>query len=371
MKTEPFSSLSEFLNHIINTFTRPGIKLNENELKQRNKEIKDAWTSHLQSNPDSIYGKIKTSTKDIEKTLNIDSTTPRYNEVVQALYSELLDSLQDSIRNIFDSDVAFSALETKYINAQVFQSPGEKYFAVIVNSSLIELLHKLGKLDTALMFPGSVVYCNRYPREKITSSQIESLRLEYYAHFQLNKRSHGPLLQLDDKAMHLHISGLTIKEKFIICHELGHILNGDFLNLSFGDHFFEYINNKNHRKEYMADIFGFLLLLESMKENSEISSPQRLFILSTIIQLFDVFWGLQKEEKDLHPDPLNRLLCITEHFYGPKFTPIVRESYSNKNAINQIVAMINDVDSIEKVLLESLNKWILVLNEKKSDIQNH
>ncbi len=96
------------------------------------------------------------------------------------------------------------------------------------------------------------------------------------------------------KYVHLHY---ILGELFVVAHELGHFLNGDFedaqcfraLNPSGG--MAGIFVNKNHEREYKADEFAFatlLLILRKMNPNL----PAVLPLFNGVVLLFNLFQGI-------------------------------------------------------------------------------
>ncbi len=162
------------------------------------------------------------------------------------------------------------------------------------------------------------------------------------------------------------ILNLNITELFIICHELGHVINGDFNDINLADEFFDYVDEANHRKEHMADITGFLLMLLTLEKRNDYSKNIRLSILFNIIHLIDLLYSLQETETESHPHPIRRAYCIADHFYGPQWTELIEKSYTDTKIFERIKSNPPNIDSIENEITEMLYKWIeLVWKDQK------
>lgn len=280
---------------------------------------------------------------------NYSETNTRYDAVISMIIERFYKIIPEQYVDLFKNHFHFSTCETETINAQIFRSPDKQHFAVLFNSSLIDLLTKIGKLSCASENPEVVEYCSRTPGRLPTMSELESMRKEYFEHFTRTKRSYGPFLILKKESAAPHFLQLDLQERFIVFHEIAHFLNGDLFEEEnkASDHLLSYIDNRNHRKEYFADIVAFRLLLLSEQEDGKISNEKRFWMLLTIVSLFDTFYLLNSEESETHPLAIRRAYCITDQYYGETFTEILERSYGNSSVIRECFLILDKIDSLE------------------------
>lgn len=312
------------------------------------------------------------------KSFYKDSIDDKYDEV-NTRYQRVIDLLLEKdfyrvlpswYKEFVQAHFYFSTIETEQINAKIFRSPDKQFFAIFINTSLIDLLTKVGKLDCATIYPDSVTYCNRTQGRIPTLQELQSMRAEYFERFSLYKVPYGPYLVLTPEASAIHFDALTIKERFLLFHEFAHFLNGDFFNncKALGDAMLATeIENAQHRKEYFADLVAFYLLLKTEKEHNSISYERRVMVLFSIIALFDIFFLLNSDETSSHPHPLRRLYGITEHFFGTAIADAVHATYTDKSqeAVTKILFMEKELDSLEDDFAPVVEHLIIRSTEKK------
>jgi hypothetical protein len=255
-----------------------------------------------------------------------DETETKFSEVITLIANELLEVMPAETRTQFIDHFYFSTADTRSINASIVRSK-EGYFAVIINSSLIALLTKIGKLEIAFRNPRCVEFCSRTPQGKPTKDEIASMRAESYRYFAEHKMSHGPFLVIGGPEALFHFDRLDIQEKLILFHEIGHFICGDLYDNKNERVFVKSDNIKNirYQSELFADIIGFGLLLRLEKRKGEISLGRRLVILNALVFLFELLSRLQVGETEKYPHPLNRMNTLIEYYYGVEIAEVVEK----------------------------------------------
>jgi hypothetical protein len=252
----------------------------------------------------------------------------RYQEAIEMVLETLLPSapIQPSM---FKKFVCFRAVDSPVINAKVFRSPDGRYFVVTINAALIDMLHKIGKIDAAISDPSTVIYCSRSPGVPRDRGYYEDLRKEYIAHFVETGRAQGPFILLRDSVMAPWVFRLHVMELFIVGHEIGHILDGAFQPEALSDSFFSFLPERAHRREHMADMIGFLCTLMALNKNDEgmKNFQQSMRIFGAVNLLFDYFALIRFDATASHPHPIRRVYCLADHFFGPAITGAVERSY--------------------------------------------
>lgn len=134
---------------------------------------------------------------------------------------------------------------------------------------------------------------------------------------------------------------LRIAELFIICHELGHFLNGD---LDKDEYFSAYLNidwvqkftgTTGHEQEYSADTTGYDLLRRvvtrdypHLPERAPLQSIVLLFCLLSLI--------CGGEPSPSHPSTKERALHIARTFFGTEFEEELRRGYERPELLDSL-----------------------------------
>ncbi len=365
-----FSNVNEFAEYIRFRYFGAENFLSADELEARRGEVVAAWNKIIESQPENERAHQYIENFSNDTSVPDDPQKPMYSDVVHSICDEIYNSLPEQFSDHLRKTVSVSALTTSEINASIFKSPCNKYFAVMVNSSMIELLHKFGKLNIAAHSPETVIYYSRNPSGKTSGDEFARVRDEYILNFQRTKRSHGPIVHLNNEATGKHHSLLHVQELFLVGHELGHLMNGDFHERKLSDNLLGYVENEQHRSEHMADLIGFCFLLNAQKNTQEITKTTRISNLLAIIQLFNVFALLHDGETDTHPYPISRALCIADHFYGPAYTEMLANSYANFDLVDELINLTADIDSAEAEIAKAAVSWFYY-QSSQSDEERH
>lgn len=296
-------------------------------------------------------------------------TRTRYEPVVEKIIERLYAVMEENDRENFKKYFCFSTVETRAINAAVHHRADQNFYAVFINTTLIDLLTKLGKLNVLKKYPEAMAFCNRFPDGKATQAEIEKMRNEYIAYFSLTGLSNGPFITLKMDFAYIHFDQLDVQERFIIFHELGHVINADRMEVQGkrpSDLVLASEPNRAHRKEYFADLIAMLLVLKT--EKPPVSGERRFLILLSLIGLFDALYLLDPKESASHPDPIKRLFCICDYYYGVPFTELVHQSYENPGIMMKAMTMMDSVRSSEKELGVIFSRCLsFIFNESRSN----
>lgn len=301
---------------------------------------------------------IKNSAFEIDQQYN--SVNTGFQEVIDLIIEEFFSILPDQVVTNFKTHFYFTTIENRTINASVRRSSDHQYFGIFINSALINLLTKLGKLDQAVTNPECIVFCNRFPDSKPSVEEIKLMRNEMYQYFTTEKMAFGPYLIIKGIEQQSHFNKLNIQEKLIIFHEIGHFLNGDLFKGKEVQAVKKGFANISHQREFHADLVGFGLLLMLEKKDGTLILERRLDILFAIIALFDVMYGLQGVETDSYPHPLDRLMFLIENFYGAQFAEIVHKTYSDGNEFQKLMPDVcPPIDSVENTVEDYINQALV------------
>jgi len=265
-----------------------------------------------------------------------------YAPVIDFLVNKILLTLPESLRQRVTSSVAIGALHTGEVNAMCVKSPDKKY-AILMNYGTMNLLHKYYKLMFGSFDPRAVTYCNRKDATELTTDDLRAYAKELIQSYTAHRVPYGAMIKLDP-ASPLAVSDamfLTVSELFIICHELGHFLNGDLdrdenFSLLNRDSWLKRFNdNKKLDVEYKADITGYKLLEQILEK--QLGLQDKRFTLLSVMTLFDVLYLISGGKSSSHPNPLNRTLNISEHFYGAQLTEAIKQSYDDPDVLSAVL----------------------------------
>ena len=210
-------------------------------------------------------------------------------------------------------------------------------YAILISYGLLTLLHKYLKLILASHLPHLVVYCNRKSANDLTSKDLREYASNLIESYKRFHAAYGAMIKLHPSLLGTHCLTLTFSELFVLCHEFGHFLNGDLeddRNFSpFQTHPWLQIFTANihHDVEFKADLRGYILLDQIIQK--EFKSTDTRLVLLSLISLFDILYLLSGRALLSHPNPINRLLHITDHFYGPDMSKALERSYDDPSAL--------------------------------------
>jgi hypothetical protein len=130
---------------------------------------------------------------------NHNAEETRSQQVIDEIICKLKSVLSEKIQVLFEQHFYFSTIETRDINAAIYIHQPKKYFAVFINTALIDLISKLGKLNVIQKTPQALKFCNRFPGRKPSMKEITEMRNEYIAAFSTTKMAMGPFMVLHEK----------------------------------------------------------------------------------------------------------------------------------------------------------------------------
>lgn len=259
--------------------------------------------------------------------------------MVNDLRDTLLKAVDEETRKRIDAHMAIGLLINGQANAFVIRSSDGK-LAVVIQTGLMMLLHKYLKLVRAFVTPADVVYCNRKSASDLTKADIEYFLDDLIAIYKDQKAPYGPMIKLTDEANASHSVQLELCEAFILCHELGHYLNGDlddasaFSALSYGADGQKYEENRNQEIEYNADSTGFGLYLLFAKARGHDTAS--LELLKPILAMFNLVFALSGGASSSHPHPYDRVKRIVEYQYGPELGARMAEALAKPDLLPEV-----------------------------------
>jgi len=265
-----------------------------------------------------------------------------YDVLIKELRNDIFAIMTSDMRDKINSNVAIGALDTGEANAIIVRSLDWK-FAILINYGLMTLLNKYLKLTCAKANPRLVIYCNRKEASKLSSADLQQYLEELIENYKLYSGPYGPMIKLAESNQGMATVGLHLylAELFIICHELGHYLNGDLNNVAnFSayrelDWVHKFTGKPGHQKEHRADLTGYELLQKIVKKNNP-QLPRHVLLQSIVLlcTLLSLIYG--DELSYSHPSPTDRVLYIAENYYGHDFAENLRKGYEQPELLESL-----------------------------------
>ena len=243
-------------------------------------------------------------------------TRTAYQEVIEMIAEAFYTTLSQKLATAFRERFSFSTIDNRRLNASIRRSADGRFYAVLVNSTLITAMARLGKLDYAILHPDQVHSCSRFPGKPGTHEQYREIQREVYAHFLATKLPLGPQLLLNNPLNQVHLTMLGIKENLIVYHEIAHFLNGDLEPGAEQRPAIAPFPNAAYQREHLADIVGTGLLLRQMRHQGTLDARRRYQLILALIELFQLQHDIQGIETERYPHPLNRMSVVISKFYG-------------------------------------------------------
>lgn len=252
------------------------------------------------------------------------------DHIVENLVQDVLPILtlaeQELVRN-----VAFGKIYNTKINAFCAKSQdGLDHYCIVINEGLLMLLHKYGKLLAAQANPKIVVFCNREDVSKIKSKDYSEWANELIANYKEYKAPVGAMLKLTPEGNMQHGFILHFQELFVLCHELGHLLNKDLedkrnlTNLMDSDA--EIIEeNKHYEIEYKADSYAFKLVSRIAQQKYKM---EKKHILPFVAMLFDIMTLINPNRSEKHPAAIDRIMNIVKDNWGQEIADEYLKTYN-------------------------------------------
>ncbi len=274
--------------------------------------------------------------------------------------------------------LAVGLAEHMSVNATCVRST-EGFYAIVVHSGLITLFNKVSKLLAAMTDPASVVYCNREYSSELTREKLLEWYMEVTQHYRETRLPLGPQILLHGDPDGRHAFQLAYWERFIFCHELGHVFCGHLekpenwtRDSEFGA-LERYEGSNSHKLEHEADVFGYLLLrhlfMSERKPNHIPSGEMDMVLLEPVTTLFDLMYLLGGTASASHPDSITRLLTLVNAIYGSTAAQLMASSYDDKTKLislsNCELSPAIDAAAFAKQCLEERKAEMISKSEKK------
>jgi|GEM_PF-6679702 len=282
-----------------------------------------------------------------------------YQEVVKQIANEFYQTLPEPVRQQFAKRFYFTTIDNRTTNASISRSPDGRFYGVFIFSALITALHRLGKLELAVLFPEEVFSCSRFPGESATREKMVEIYAEVHSHFLETKIPLGPQVLLNEPLNSQHMFKLDIQEKLILFHEVAHFLNGD---LKFGaneQYLAPQFPNQSYQREHLADVIAFGLLLRQLKLSGPVTREYRYLMLMCLINLHQIQHEIQGIETADYPHPLNRMGVVIDKFYGHATEEWVGEALLNNRTHELAYENFPEIESGEENILSYIEQQLV------------
>lgn len=251
----------------------------------------------------------------------IPDAVHRLNLLTDPLVAELLETVPDDVRRRITAHVAVGSLASGEMNA-IYRS-AEGHHAILVDEGLLVLLHKYFKINTAIVHPEQVAYCDRKPARELTPDDLYGYLQEVVASYKIRGAPIGPVLVLTGDAQRTAGNLLAVAELFMLCHELGHYLNGDFdegrvqfTPLRHSPSVEVWTGSAEHEVELRADRTAFELLARIAERKHQLPQSYALYGVMLLFNLLAVLEGGRASAP--HPPALDRTVSLALQFFSRK-----------------------------------------------------
>lgn len=241
--------------------------------------------------------------------------------IVADLYASILASCPPALQAFCANHVRVRGVPSFTIEGAVFASRQGNY-CLLVTTALMTFLSKIKKLIFAEHDLSIVEHCNRYPVDALTLELLREMRAEVVANYRRGE-PRGPLLLLDlQRSAPMQIM-LNFQERFIVAHEVGHLLADFLLKSLLPNTLHPSFGSARHRSEFMADLLGFALarisdrvMVEPPAEAPWLADVMRI---SAICEFFEILEMGRATATLSHPAPYDRATNILATFFGDHF----------------------------------------------------
>ena len=261
-----------------------------------------------------------------------DPAIDALDKMIKDVFNDIVQSQNPTVSELVLKHIAIGVMQTGDVNAFIAKG-GDDVFGIIMNSGLMVLLNKAIKLWVGANDVKNITYCNRKQVELLTTDDVHEMLQELFDYYKSSGIPRGPMIKLGGQSESTYGMALHLAEAFIVCHELGHYLNGDlddkdcFTPIPVIPNAYKYREGSNHAKEFKADETGYRLLNNYIDSKyPDVPTEFRLFSLSCIIDLIGV---LSEGESISHPEPMERSINIVRDYYGDEKANEWRKTYEN------------------------------------------
>jgi hypothetical protein len=270
------------------------------------------------------------------------------DEYFTAILGKIAASLPNVIQADIERRIAVGCIDHPSVNACIVRSDDADVFGILLNRALITMLNHYVKLVAAANFPSSVLYCNGLDVTKLSRKSYTQISTQMLKQYGQTGQPVGPELKiaLETEAMAYIDANLTMSYVFILAHEIGHFVNGDlgttgnFVSCSWVSNTSVFSPSPSHAMEYKADEFAFECVLRACNAlPTRPASSQALFLSATTV--FNFLREIENRGSESHPAPSDRLVHITEDFFGSPAASLMVQSFNNLALIEKLRALLD------------------------------
>lgn len=241
--------------------------------------------------------------------------------IVADLYASILASCPPGLQSFCADHVRVRGVPSFTIEGAVFASR-EGHYCVLVTTALMTFLSKIKKLIFAEHDLSIIEHCNRYPVDALTLELLREMRAEVIANYRRGE-PRSPLLLLDlQRSAPMQIM-LNFQERFIVAHEIGHLLADFLLTSLLANTLHPSFGPARHRSEFMADLLGFALARMGDRDMAEPPADAPwlpdVVRISAICEFFEILEMGRASATLSHPAPYDRATNILATFFGDHF----------------------------------------------------
>jgi len=320
-----FANPQEYLQYLKDRYNKPIPGIRDNRFDEITKK---QWQEYVESAKSISKIPKEVASNEVEtlkdKALDIS---------LSLQFKGILLSQRAEERKGIERCVAIGSVDTGELNTFIAKG-GVNIYCIVLNSGLMMLLHRNIKFVVASNLPQDVVYCDGQDPSQFSAHDYALMMQEMLDIYARTGFPRGALIKFraGSKGSQAAATFLNSAESFVICHELGHLLNNDldeessFLELHNDSRLMKYVEGKDHAKELKADATGYRLLSNYLnKEHPKLDSN---FSMMGIVIVMDALASIGIEESYSHPSPKDRVINIAKSFFPDDKVKFWMDSYS-------------------------------------------
>ena len=238
-----------------------------------------------------------------------------YYPTIDRLWDDLLRGIDENQRQIFQKKIAIGVLDSGSVNAGIYRPHNQDIYAIFLNLGLIQLWSLFSKLRESYLRPNYVTYCTRGDPQKLTKSDFKKFIDELLTNYTIDGYPNGVKVHLAKERNSAISWQIGTVELFVLCHEIGHFLNGDLQPVENFDALnagLKYRDGTSHAKEFEADKTGFALLLRLLNAKRWPSDADQA--MNPLCVFFCMLYTIRQPGPSTHPCQLDRCTLLLNTF---------------------------------------------------------
>lgn len=237
------------------------------------------------------------------------------DQIIDANINRFFEYLPKKKYGRIKKQVTIGGLNIGNVNAAIVKHPERDIYVILINYGLVVYFVKFMSYVFAARSLDSVIWCNEYPKDQLSSSKIIGFTDELADNYLKTGVPHGPQLLLEKTLVDDITFFTNLAVQFVICHEIGHFLNGDcsekdnFASFSLINEVQALIEDVNDNLEAQADVTAFNLL-------KNFTANEDLIIYGLYLFFIGLDWLYKRPMGGNHPNPIERFNKIIDQFYS-------------------------------------------------------